>query len=57
MPEEPFHDRVVPLRRPGPTPVASVQGTLALALGGTSEPYEPPLTAVADLAGPGRHEL
>ena len=55
MSEEPFHDRVVPLRRP--TPLASVQGTLALALGGTSEPYEPPLTAVPDLAVPERHEL
>ena len=55
MPDEPFHDRVVPLRRP--TPLASVQGTLALSLGGTSEPYEPPLTAVPDLTGPERHEL
>ncbi len=55
MPDEPFHDRVVPLRRP--TPLASVQGTLALSLGGASEPYEPPLTAVPDLTGPERHEL
>jgi len=55
MTHRPKHQRVVPLRRP--VPVATVQGTLALELGGAGEPYEPPLTAVPDPTDPGRHEL
>lgn len=42
----PFHEKVVPLRRPAP--VATVQGTLALDLHGTAAPDHdpPPLVAV-----------
>lgn len=44
----PFHDTVVPLRRPAP--IASVQGTLALDLGlGLEETYGPPLGPVLHL--------
>ena len=51
MPDEPFHDRVVPLRRP--TPLASVQGT-SRASSSARRPSRttPPLTAVPDLVGP-----
>jgi hypothetical protein len=55
MSDEQPHHRVVPLRRP--VPVATVQGTLALHLDGSTDPYEPPLTAVPDPIGPGCHEL
>ena len=40
----PFHEKVVPLR--GPTPVASVQGTLALDLGCHDDAWPPPLATV-----------
>ncbi len=44
----PYHERVVPLRRP--EPLASVQGTLALDLGGgPEEPFGPPPTPVLHL--------
>lgn len=53
--QQPYHHRVVPLGPP--TPIATVQGTLALDLAGTPETYGPPLAAVPDLSGPERGEL
>lgn len=52
----PFHEKVLPLRRPAP--VATVQGTLALDLSGEPAPPDPPpLVAVPPVDAPERQRL
>ncbi len=54
--QSPYHQKVVPLRRP--EPVAEVQGTLALDLGhGPEEPPEPPPLALVPAEAPERARL
>jgi hypothetical protein len=55
MSQKSAYQQVVPLRRP--VPVATVQGTLALELDGSHDPWGPPLAAVPDPATPVCHEL